>query len=276
MHVNIQSKDVKITKSLRGYIGKKLERIKFYSDKIIDAHIIITKTKREVMAEVTLMLERKVFRCAEKATSLSEAIDFVIDKIERKLRKTKEMLKDHKHPSVTEVSELLALETEMAHEEGVDEVHMEVFPVAPKPMDNLEATLQMQVEGKPYFAYFPIEKNVDMLNVVVGKHPVFLIKKGDNGAFKQYIYHEGGKSVLAKVFGQKEGWYRNDIVIEEGKGLKTLDKKPMTVDEYNVSAASRELQASESDNFLLYRNNMTGRVEGIFKERNNRFSILRH
>lgn len=274
MHVKVQGKDVEIKNSLRKYIDKKMtERIKVMSDKIIDAHIHIEKVKNEYTSEIIVMIEGKSFRCAKKAESLSESIDLMVDALEKKLRRVKEVMKNHHTASVKDMDALI--DEEQHKDDDVEHFHIDVKSIDPKPMDNTEALLQFQESKKPYFAFWEIENNEDMMNVQISKYPVFLFKPhpGHN-EFDRFAYKRTSDNVFSRVFGG-EGWYEKKVTVDKS-GMTIVDRKKVKLREFNVTQAAKVLFDSKEEDHLVYINSITGRAESIYKEHGDKFTVLRY
>lgn len=253
MHVNIQGRHVKVGKRLREHIAKRMEKLKFYSKKIIDAHVLLMKVKLDHTAEVTVLLNGKFFRFAETASTFHEAIDLVFVKIDRKLRSTKAKIKHHKHDA--------GLKTAIAKAEAVDEtIHIDFAPFSDKPMDEVEAALEFSLERDPISGYFPLVKTRDLMNVQVSRVPVFLFRNGKD--IVEYRYQPG--NVVTTVLGL-DGWYARTAGVSGGSNVSYSNKKRVSVPECNVATAARTV-SSGKQRFMVFRNSVTGAIEAICRD----------
>ncbi|MEK6794027.1 MAG: ribosome-associated translation inhibitor RaiA [Spirochaetota bacterium] len=254
MHVNIQGRHVKVGRGLREHIAKRMEKLKFYSKKIIDAHVLLMKVKFDHTAEVTVLLNGKFFRFAETASTFHEAIDLVFVKIDRKLRSTKAIIKHHKHDA--------GLKNAIARAEPVEEtIHIDYAPFSDKPMDEVEAVLEFSLERDPVSGYFPVVKNRDMMNVQVSRIPVFLFRNGKD--IVEYRYQPG--NIVTTVLGF-DGWYERIVAVSGGSSVNYAKKKRAVVPECNVATASRTVAAGGSKRFLVFRNSVTGSIEAVCRD----------
>ena len=154
MELNIRGDKIAVTKSIKDYITEKMERLNKYfeSAKNIKASVIIRVKNNEQIIEVTVPTSKFTLRAEEKHADLYAAIDLVVDKLERQIRKNKTKL-TNKYKNIIQV-ELPVLEDEEEEEE------LKVVKrknIDTKPMDEEEAILQMELLNHDFFVF----KNVD-------------------------------------------------------------------------------------------------------------------
>jgi putative sigma-54 modulation protein len=96
MQLSVTGHHVEVTRPLRSYVAKKLERIGRHFDQVIDVHCVLTVEKLRQKAEATL----HVSGCAIHADAVEEdmyaAIDLLADKLDRCIKKHKEKRADHR------------------------------------------------------------------------------------------------------------------------------------------------------------------------------------
>lgn len=150
MKYEIRGKQVKVTDAIKVYIDEKLEKLNKYfntPDEIV-AHILIKVKGREQSIEVTIPSSNFTLRNEEKNQDLYTAIDIVVDKLERQIRKNKTRLgkinKEKIQDFFFEPNEL----EEQNEYKIVKRKKMEV-----KPMSEEEATLQMDMLNHDFFIY---------------------------------------------------------------------------------------------------------------------------
>ena len=154
MELNIRGDKIAVTKAIKDYITEKLEKLdKYFEDvKNIKASVIIRVKNNEQIIEVTVSTSKFTLRAEEKHADLYAAIDLVVDKLERQIRKNKTKL-TNKYKNIIQV-ELPVLEDEEEEEE------LKVVKrknIDTKPMDEEEAILQMELLNHDFFVF----KNVD-------------------------------------------------------------------------------------------------------------------
>ena len=101
MQIDITGHHIDITDSLRDYVNQKMERVERHFDIVSQAHVILSVEKQRQKAEAKLMIKgSKVFADAV-AEDMYAAIDSLIDKLDRQVKKHKEKLTDHHRGDVS-------------------------------------------------------------------------------------------------------------------------------------------------------------------------------
>ncbi|MCU7835234.1 MAG: ribosome-associated translation inhibitor RaiA [gamma proteobacterium symbiont of Taylorina sp.] len=101
MQTDITGHHIDITDSLRDYVNQKMERVERHFDIVSQAHVILSVEKQRQKAEATLTFKgSKVFADAV-AEDMYAAIDSLIDKLDRQVKKHKEKLTDHHRGEVS-------------------------------------------------------------------------------------------------------------------------------------------------------------------------------
>ena len=95
MQLNVTGHHVDVTASMKGYVEKKLDRIVRHSDHIIDVHCILTVEKLRHKAEAKVLLNGTMVYAESVDMDMYAAIDALADKLDRRVKKHKEMLADH-------------------------------------------------------------------------------------------------------------------------------------------------------------------------------------
>ncbi len=95
MQLNVSGHHVEITESLRGYVKTKIEKIERHFDLVSDVSCILTVEKLRHKAEATINVNGGTIYADHTEEDMYAAIDGLVDKIERRVRKYKEKLVDH-------------------------------------------------------------------------------------------------------------------------------------------------------------------------------------
>ena len=95
MQLNVSGHHVEITDSLRDYVGVKIEKITQHFDIVSDVQCILTVEKLRHKAEATASVNGGTIYCDHTEEDMYAAIDGLVDKLERRVRKYKEKLVDH-------------------------------------------------------------------------------------------------------------------------------------------------------------------------------------
>ena len=80
----------------KDYITERLKKLQKYIDKPLEAHVVLSVEKFRNVAEVNVTAKGVNIIGKEEAKDMQLAVDTVIDKIERQMKKHKEKLRGHK------------------------------------------------------------------------------------------------------------------------------------------------------------------------------------
>jgi ribosomal subunit interface protein len=161
MKFNIHSDKLEITDSIRSYIDEKLGKLnKYFEDaNNINARIVVKIKGSDQTIEVTIPTKYFTLRNEERHSDLYAAIDMVVDKLERQIRKNKTKLQN----------KLLKKKNNdfcFDYIEDIPEIEEKIVrrkKLEMKPMSEEEALLQMSMVGHDFFIY----KDADINSVCV-------------------------------------------------------------------------------------------------------------
>jgi len=95
MQLNLTGHHVEITNPMRDYVESKLVRIERHFDHVTVVHCILTVDKLRHRAEATVNLAGGQVFAEAIEENMYAAIDGMVDKLDRQVRKHKEKLTDH-------------------------------------------------------------------------------------------------------------------------------------------------------------------------------------
>jgi putative sigma-54 modulation protein len=95
MQLNVSGHHVEVTESLRGYVETRIEKIERHFDLVSDVHCILTVEKLRHKAEATVNVNGGTIYADSIEEDMYAAIDGLVDKLDRRVRKHKEKLVDH-------------------------------------------------------------------------------------------------------------------------------------------------------------------------------------
>ncbi|MDZ7734945.1 MAG: ribosome-associated translation inhibitor RaiA [Gammaproteobacteria bacterium] len=95
MQINITGQQMDVTPALRDYIESKLQRLERHFDQMTNIHVILSVEKERQKAEATISVARGELFADTEQESMYAAIDELMDKLDRQLKKHKEKLTDH-------------------------------------------------------------------------------------------------------------------------------------------------------------------------------------
>ncbi len=95
MQLNVSGHHIDITDSLRDYVESKIERLERHFDIVSDVHCILTVEKLRHKAEAKVKVNGGTIFAETTEEDMYAAIDGLVDKLDRRVRKHKEKLVDH-------------------------------------------------------------------------------------------------------------------------------------------------------------------------------------
>jgi ribosome hibernation promoting factor len=95
MQLNVSGHHVEVTDSLRGYVESKIERLERHFDLVSDVHCILTVEKLRHKAEAKVSVSGGTIFAETTEEDMYAAIDSLVDKLDRRVRKHKEKMVDH-------------------------------------------------------------------------------------------------------------------------------------------------------------------------------------
>ena len=100
MKYNIRGNKIDVTEAINDYIVDKISRVEKYFDDndTIEAKVLISAKGKDQKVEVTIWSGKYNVRAEEVHTDLYAAIDLVVDKLERQLKKYKSKLTSKRAP----------------------------------------------------------------------------------------------------------------------------------------------------------------------------------
>ncbi len=168
MHITFTFRNTEAEDWLKEYVEKKLSRLERYIDKPVDASVTLSVEKFRNVAEVKLLAKGVNLNGSEEAKEMVLAVDNVVDKVERQIKKYKEKTRNHKENSPKgkreNVDQLLPEEFE---EDEEQQKISKVMRIALKPMSVDDAVLEME-ESKNRFIIFR-DSSTENVSVVYRK-----------------------------------------------------------------------------------------------------------
>lgn len=95
MQINLTGHHVEITDALRSFVNDKFEKLGRHFDHINNVHVILSVEKLRQKAEAKLNVNGGELFADSEDTDMYAAIDLLIDKLDRQVKKHKEMLRGH-------------------------------------------------------------------------------------------------------------------------------------------------------------------------------------
>ena len=95
MQLSVTGRHVDVSKPLRDYVVNKIKKVERHFDLVSDVHCILTVEKLRHKAEATVSVNGGKIYADAIEEDMYAAIDGLVDKLDRQVKKHKEKLVDH-------------------------------------------------------------------------------------------------------------------------------------------------------------------------------------
>ncbi len=150
MQVTVIGRHIEITDSLKLYATEKISRVEKYLPKTVQAVITLSVVKKvHHIAEAVIKSNGLLIQASEETEEMYSAIDLLIEKIDRRVRRYKEKLVDHKHQTGrSETSPATPGSPEDRIPQIIRTKRFDLKPMLPE-----EAVMQMELLDKDFFIF---------------------------------------------------------------------------------------------------------------------------
>ena len=159
MKLNIRGEKMTVTPAMKTYITEKLSKLDKYFEnpEEISTNVLVKVKGLEQIIEVTALTKRFTLRAEESNEDFYAAVDLVINKLERQIRKNKDRLnRKYKNVEPLEFNFSYTPDEAADEEENTSEI-VKRKNISMKPMDEEEAMLQIELLNHDFFVF----KNID-------------------------------------------------------------------------------------------------------------------
>src|SRR5512137_2054682 len=152
MQVSVIGRHLEATDALKQYATERFQRFEKYLPRNSSATITLTVVKKvHHIAEAMIKADGVLIQASEETEEMYSSIDLLFEKIERRVRKYKEKITNHKHQ--TAVAELTNAAPASAHPEDRIPQIIKTKRFDLKPMTPEEAVMQMELLDKQFFFF---------------------------------------------------------------------------------------------------------------------------
>ena len=162
MQTSVTFKNLDSSDHLKSYVGDKLDRLDKYLDNPAEANVVLTVEKFRHIAEINIAGDRLSINGKEETNDMYSAIDMVLDKLEKQIKKNKQKIRERRTSGKNRNRSMLADERIMLEDDT--ERQIKITNIEYKPMDIDEAVLQMDLI-EDNFLVFTNAKS-DQINVL--------------------------------------------------------------------------------------------------------------
>ncbi|MEI4769633.1 ribosome-associated translation inhibitor RaiA [Psychrobacillus sp. FJAT-51614] len=165
LNFNIRGENIEVTPAIRDYVEGKVEKVARYFNEEIQATANVNLkvyNDKQTKVEVTIPMKNLTLRAEERNADMYAAVDLIVDKLERQIRKYKTKV-NRKFREREGIAAYFASvdapdqPVENNEEEEYNIVRTKQFDL--KPMDHEEAVLQMNMLGHNFYIFTDAESN---------------------------------------------------------------------------------------------------------------------
>ena len=168
MEILIQAKKNAADPRIKAYAQAKLEKLTRHFNHILEARMELTTERNKSLedvkvAELTVHVSGRtgnILKAVQSAEHMNEAVDLVIDKMDRQIRQHKEKLKNHRQARPAAAAQAPSATTDAVRPNGVAKIKR--FKL--KPISDEQARDQMDELGHAFFLF--LNEDTQELNLL--------------------------------------------------------------------------------------------------------------
>lgn len=151
MQTSVTFKNLDPSEHLKSYVTEKLNRFDKLLDNPAEAGVVLIVEKHRHIAEVNITGDRMSINGKEETGDMYSAIDMVLDKLEKQLKRGKEKIRDRRAGAKGQTRTIRDETLGGAEKEVAPEIRVESLEY--KPMDIEEAVLQMELTDQGFLVF---------------------------------------------------------------------------------------------------------------------------
>jgi putative sigma-54 modulation protein len=251
MNFTITGRNVNVSEKLHDYIEKKIPRLEKYFNQIMETRFILFAEKQDHVAEMVIVGDGVQFYGQEKGGDFYSAVDLLLDKVEKQMVRFKEKHQLHKGIHLGDIP-LVDINNDENFQVIVEEA-------SAKPVDEVEAFLEMKLSKRDFFLYKKGSRSVE------GK---------DGDGSDVVMFNDGGSFRLAEIPGAhaNKGVLEFDLTVVKDSStspeLKSVQSSSQKVKTMKINDALVALVSSEKS-FVPFFNSETNALNVIFSHGKN-------
>ena len=151
MQTSVSFRNLEPSEHLKAYVSEKLNRFDKLLDNPAAAGVVLVVEKHRHIAEVNITGDRLTINGKEETGDMYSAIDMVLDKLEKQIKRSKQKIREHRAAAKGQTRTIREEPPPRAEEDFVREVKIESLDA--KPMDVEEAVLQMDLSDQLFLVF---------------------------------------------------------------------------------------------------------------------------
>jgi len=152
MQTSVNFKNIDSSDNLSQYVSHKLDKFDRFLDNPAEASVVLSVEKFRHIAEINIVGDRLNIYGKEETVDMYSAIDMVLDKLEKQIKKNKDKTRERRTGSKARGLKP-STEENMLHVEPEERGQVIVEHIDYKPMDVEEAIMQMDLLEDHFFVF---------------------------------------------------------------------------------------------------------------------------
>ena len=162
MQTSVTFKNLDPSEHLKAYVSDKLDRFDKFLDNPAEANVVLSVEKFRHIAEINIAGDKLSINGKEETNDMYSAIDMVLDKLEKQIKKSKQKIRERRSASKNRNRPMIEEDENFADDEI--ERQIKVKSIEYKPMDIEEAVLQMDLIEDNFLVF--TNARSDQINVL--------------------------------------------------------------------------------------------------------------
>jgi len=153
MQTSVTFKNLDSSENLKLYVQEKLNRLDKYLYNPAEANVVLSVEKFRHIAEINITGDQLNINSKEETGYMYSAIDMVLDKLEKQIKKNKEKNRSQSHRSSSKTKEKNAFVEDATNNDVEVEKEIKIEKIEYKPMDIEEAVMQMDIMKSNFLVF---------------------------------------------------------------------------------------------------------------------------
>ena len=162
MQTSVTFKNLDPSENLKAYVRDKLDRFDKYLYNPAEANVVLMVEKFRHIAEVNIIGDRLTINSKEETEDMYSAIDMVLDKLEKQIKKNKQKTRDRRGGPKTGIKGMVSKEEAPTEDDSGGRLTFKNIEY--KPMDVDEAIMQMELVNDNFLVF--TNSRTDKVNVL--------------------------------------------------------------------------------------------------------------
>ena len=162
MQTSVTFKNIDPSDNLKSYVGDKLDRFDKFLDNPAEANVVLAVEKFRHIAEINISGDRLSIIGKEETVDMYSAIDMVLDKLEKQIKKNKAKIRERRSVAKNRNRSIPDDDINLPDEDI--ERQIKIRNIEYKPMDVEEAVLQMDLIEDNFLVF--TNARSDQINVL--------------------------------------------------------------------------------------------------------------